>query len=73
MVHPNVPAIILCPICPHSLSFRPIIVPAGVEIKVSIEIILYNIGVLSGLRGLCDLNRMVLGFITTYAVSAYDH
>jgi hypothetical protein len=73
MVHPNVPAIILCPICPHSLSFRPIIVPAGVEIKVSIEIILYNIGVLSGLRGLCDLNRMVLGFMTTYAVSAYDH
>jgi len=73
MVHPNVPAIILCPICPHSLSFRPIIVPAGVEIKVSIEIILYNIRVLSGLRGLCDLNRMVLGFITTYAVSAYDH
>jgi hypothetical protein len=73
MVHPNVPAIILCPICPHSLSFRPIIVPAGVEIKVSIEIILYNIGVLSGLGGLCDLNRMVLGFMTTYAVSAYDH
>jgi hypothetical protein len=73
MVHPNVPAIILCPICPHSLSFRPIIVPAGVEIKVSIEIILYNIRVLSGLRGLCDLNRMVLGFMTTYAVSAYDH
>lgn len=34
MVHPSVPAIILCPICPHSLSFRPVIVPAGVEIKV---------------------------------------
>lgn len=36
MVHPSVPAIILCPICPHSLSFRPVIVPAGVEIKVGI-------------------------------------
>lgn len=36
MVHPNVPAIILCPICPHSLSFRPIIVPAGVEIKIMV-------------------------------------
>lgn len=35
MVHPNVPAIVIAPICPHSLSFRPIIVPAGVEIKVS--------------------------------------
>jgi NAD kinase len=22
------------PICPHSLSFRPIVVPAGVELKV---------------------------------------
>lgn len=34
MVHPNVPGIILAPICPHSLSFRPIVVPAGVELKV---------------------------------------
>ena len=34
MVHPNVPGIILTPICPHSLSFRPIVVPAGVELKV---------------------------------------
>jgi len=34
MVHPSVPAIIIAPICAHSLSFRPIIVPAGVEIKV---------------------------------------
>lgn len=36
MVHPSVPAIVVCPICPHSLSFRPIIVPAGVEIKVMV-------------------------------------
>lgn len=34
MVHPNVPAIVITPICPHSLSFRPVVVPAGVEIKV---------------------------------------
>ncbi|KAK3104652.1 hypothetical protein FSP39_007137 [Pinctada imbricata] len=34
MVHPNVPAIVITPICPHSLSFRPIVVPAGAEIKV---------------------------------------
>ena len=34
MVHPSVPGIILTPICPHSLSFRPIVVPAGVELKV---------------------------------------
>ncbi|CAG5123329.1 unnamed protein product, partial [Candidula unifasciata] len=34
MIHPSVPCILLTPICPHSLSFRPIVVPAGVEIKV---------------------------------------
>lgn len=34
MIHPNVPAIMVTPICPHSLSFRPIVVPAGVELKV---------------------------------------
>lgn len=36
MIHPNVPCILITPICPHSLSFRPIVVPAGVEIKVGI-------------------------------------
>lgn len=36
MIHPSVPAIMVTPICPHSLSFRPIVVPAGVELKVSI-------------------------------------
>ena len=35
MIHPSVPAIMITPICPHSLSFRPIVVPAGVELKVS--------------------------------------
>lgn len=39
MVHPNVPAIVITPICPHSLSFRPVVVPAGAEIKVSCEVI----------------------------------
>ncbi|XP_076680523.1 NAD kinase isoform X5 [Andrena cerasifolii] len=33
MIHPSVPAIMITPICPHSLSFRPIVVPAGVELK----------------------------------------
>ncbi|XP_011705965.1 PREDICTED: NAD kinase-like, partial [Wasmannia auropunctata] len=32
MIHPSVPAIMITPICPHSLSFRPIVVPAGVEL-----------------------------------------
>ncbi|XP_071506357.1 NAD kinase-like isoform X2 [Diadema antillarum] len=37
MVHPNVPAILITPICPHTLSFRPIVVPAGVELKVAVS------------------------------------
>ena len=38
MCHPCVPAIVIAPICAHSLSFRPVMVPAGVEIKVVIVI-----------------------------------
>ncbi|XP_014102239.1 NAD kinase isoform X2 [Bactrocera oleae] len=37
MIHPSVPAIMVTPICPHSLSFRPIVVPAGVELKICIS------------------------------------
>ncbi|XP_047138339.1 NAD kinase isoform X1 [Hydra vulgaris] len=37
MVHPSVPGIVLTPICPHSLSFRPIVLPAGVELKVLVS------------------------------------
>lgn len=38
MIHPSVPAIMVTPICPHSLSFRPIVVPAGVELKISVSL-----------------------------------
>ena len=34
MVHPSVPCLVVTPICPHSLSFRSIVVPAGVELTV---------------------------------------
>lgn len=37
MSHPSIPAIIIAPICPHSLSFRPITVPAGVELKIALS------------------------------------
>uniref|UniRef100_A0A8C4S1M4 NAD(+) kinase n=1 Tax=Erpetoichthys calabaricus TaxID=27687 RepID=A0A8C4S1M4_ERPCA len=37
MIHPNVPAIMITPVCPHSLSFRPIVVPAGVELKIMLS------------------------------------
>ncbi|KAJ7561399.1 hypothetical protein O6H91_03G026700 [Diphasiastrum complanatum] len=36
MVHPQVPAILFTPICPHSLSFRPLILPECVTLKVKI-------------------------------------
>ncbi|XP_029345583.1 NAD kinase isoform X3 [Acyrthosiphon pisum] len=37
MIHPSVPAIMVTPICPHSLSFRPIVVPAGVELSIMLS------------------------------------
>lgn len=37
MIHPSVPAIMVTPICPHSLSFRPIVVPAGVALSISLS------------------------------------
>lgn len=43
MIHPSVPAIMVTPICPHSLSFRPIVVPAGVELKASIGFFIVSI------------------------------
>ena len=33
MVHPSVPSILLTPICPHSLSCRPMILPDSAEIR----------------------------------------
>ncbi|KAG1656612.1 hypothetical protein FOA52_008435 [Chlamydomonas sp. UWO 241] len=33
LVHPNVPAILLTPVCPHSLSFRPILLPDYADIE----------------------------------------
>ncbi|KAJ8426387.1 hypothetical protein Cgig2_000582 [Carnegiea gigantea] len=36
MVHPQVPAILFTPICPHSLSFRPLILPEHVTLRVQV-------------------------------------
>uniref|UniRef100_A0A1D1XJV7 Putative NAD kinase 2, chloroplastic n=1 Tax=Anthurium amnicola TaxID=1678845 RepID=A0A1D1XJV7_9ARAE len=33
MVHPNVPCILFTPICPHSLSFRPVILPDSAQLE----------------------------------------
>ena len=37
VVHPEVKAILVTPICPHSLSFRPLIVPENIELKVIVS------------------------------------
>jgi NAD+ kinase len=34
IVHPQVPTILLTPICPHTLSFRPMLLPDSTELKV---------------------------------------
>ncbi|KAI3518267.1 hypothetical protein L1887_06802 [Cichorium endivia] len=38
MVHPQVPGIIFTPICPHSLSFRPLILPEHVTLRVQVPV-----------------------------------
>lgn len=37
IVHPAVPCILITPICPRSLSFRPLIVPAGATLTLSVS------------------------------------
>merc|ERR1712185_474448 len=37
MVHPSVPAVLFTPICPHSLSFRPILFPDSATIFMRIS------------------------------------
>ncbi|PFH32918.1 NAD(+)/NADH kinase domain-containing protein [Besnoitia besnoiti] len=34
MVHPKVPCLLFTPICPHSLSFRPLILPDSVVLRI---------------------------------------
>jgi len=36
MVHPSVPGIILTPVCPHSLSFRPVVLPDSAHVTVRV-------------------------------------
>jgi len=37
MVHPEVPAICFTPICPHSLSFRPVLFPDSTTLKIMVS------------------------------------
>ncbi|HEX2254045.1 MAG TPA: NAD(+)/NADH kinase [Thermoanaerobaculia bacterium] len=37
IVHPLLPVIVLTPICPHALTLRPVVVPAGGPVEVTLE------------------------------------
>jgi NAD+ kinase len=36
LVHPSIPAILVSPICPHTLSFRPMLLPDSAVVKVCV-------------------------------------
>ncbi|KAL0235967.1 hypothetical protein GEMRC1_002549 [Eukaryota sp. GEM-RC1] len=37
ILHPSVPAIVMTPICPHSLSFRPLVLPQSSTIEIIVS------------------------------------
>ncbi|KAF5351997.1 hypothetical protein D9756_007404 [Leucocoprinus leucothites] len=36
LVHPEIPAILITPICPHTLSFRPMLLPDSMELRICV-------------------------------------
>lgn len=36
MAHPEIPAILITPICPHTLSFRPMLLPDSMELRICV-------------------------------------
>jgi NAD+ kinase len=36
LVHPGIPALLISPICPHTLSFRPMLLPDSMEVRVCV-------------------------------------
>lgn len=46
MVHPAVPCFLFTPICPHSLSSRPLVLPEHVTLRI-------KVGVLEHVKVLC--------------------
>ena len=37
MVHPEVPCVLFCPICPHSLTSRPLVFPEHIQLRIQVE------------------------------------
>lgn len=36
LVHPDIPGILVSPICPHTLSFRPLVVPDSIIMRIGV-------------------------------------
>ncbi|KZO93424.1 ATP-NAD kinase [Calocera viscosa TUFC12733] len=36
LVHPEIPALLISPICPHTLSFRPMLLPDSMELRICV-------------------------------------
>ena len=36
LVHPEIPSILITPICPHTLSFRPMLLPDSMELRIAV-------------------------------------
>ncbi|WFC94148.1 NAD(+) kinase [Malassezia brasiliensis] len=36
LVYPDIPAILMTPICPHTLSFRPMLLPDSMELRIAV-------------------------------------
>ena len=37
MVHPEVPCVLFCPICPHSLTSRPLVFPEHIQLRIEVQ------------------------------------
>ncbi|OMJ13606.1 putative kinase [Smittium culicis] len=38
LVHPDIPAMLITPICPHTLSFRPMLLPEATDLKIEVPL-----------------------------------
>jgi NAD+ kinase len=34
LAHPEIPSMLITPLCPHTLSFRPMLLPDNVELRI---------------------------------------
>ena len=69
MVHPSVSCMVITPICPHSLSFRPTVLPSGVEMTVCrIHVVHTHVHVCTCTACLtkCTIKAMELGLVSRF-------